>query len=330
MNYEFKSFHCELLKNKILYNFTIKLFYLLLKKLKKLKIPNISKYIQLSLLDKKYTKEYVIKTNGLNCYKNNICSSILKINDIRKFYIFIKKNNITIMQITGAIYSLSSMEIIYRRAIRDDKQLSKDLVNIYNDLFGANINNFSDIEKIAKKSEGYWFIPLIYIYGREKRTNIVTAGLNYDKVYIREALGYSRKITKKDFNIYKMNDNDCFKYYFNGNNIVMGDSYFKIIKNGIFENLMKKYKKEIVSGFSGSSIMIYFFIFNTLKLLKKTVKNESLILFMIILDFYPIHHSIAEILVTYTRETINLKNYNLTDNELSYLKKYNKFISSNK
>lgn len=48
---------------------------------------------------------------------------------------------------------------------------------------------------------------------------------------------------------------------------------------------------------------------------------------MIILDFYPIHHSISEILVTYSRESKYLKNYYLYEDEIKYLNKYIKSLT---
>jgi hypothetical protein len=217
---------------------------------------------------------------------------------------------------------MSSSEIIYRTAISNDNLLSKEVILIYNELFGEKINNFNEIKKMANKSNGDWLIPLLCIYGREQRTNIVTAGLNYDKIYVREALGYSRNLEKNDLDIYTIQNNNCFKNKIKSNKILLGDSYFKIIKNGVFENIMKKNKKEIISGFSGSSVMVYYFIFNLLKVLSKNKKNEILLLLMIILDFYPIHHSISEILVIYTRESKYLKKYYLNEDEMNYLKIY--------
>jgi hypothetical protein len=327
MNHKHNWVQCELLKNSVLSNFIIKLFYLILEKLKSLKIPNIKNYLNINLLNNKYTKEKIIQTNGINCKISNVCEGLIEINIYEKFYNFIKENNITIMQITGIIYNMSSSEIIYRVAIKNDTSLSKEIISIYSELFGDKITSFNEIEKIAKKSEGDWFIPLIYIYGKKERTNIVNAGLNYDKIYVREALGYSRPMETKDFKIYKLKNSDCFKSNFDNNKIVLGDSYFKIVKNGVFENIMKKNKKEMISGFSGSCVMLYNFIFNILKILPKNKKNESLILLMIILDFYPFHHSISEILVTYSRESQYLKKYYLNENEMKYLNNYLKYIN---
>jgi hypothetical protein len=316
---------CELLKNTILHNFIIKLFYSILIKLKLLKIPNIVHYFNVHLLDKKYTKEKIIQTNGLQC-NTDICQQLLDIDNYKDFRTYIQQHNINVMQITGIIYTISSSEIIYKIAIRNDSALSHELTTIYSDLFGEKVKDFDEIEKISEKSEGNWLIPLLFIYGKEKRTNIVNAGLNYDKVYVREALGYSRPMTKKDFNIHTIKKNDCFKSMFDSKKIVLGDSYFKVVQNGVFENVMKKNNKELISGFSGSCVMLYNLIFNILKLLPRTKQNELLLLFMIILDFYPIHHSISEILITYSRDSKHLKKYYLHENEIKYLKNYLSFI----
>jgi len=225
---------------------------------------------------------------------------------------------------------MSSSELIIRTAMKHDEKLSNEILFIYNELFGDTLKTFGELEKIANKSEGDWLLPLLFIYGKETRTNIVSAGLNYDKVYIREALGYSRPIIKKDFNIYNIKKEDCFSSMFDKKKVVLGDSYFKIVKNGVFENTMKSHNKEIISGYSGSAVMVYNFIFNILKIFKKSVHNELLLLLMVILDFYPIHHSISEILVTYSRESKYLKKYYLDEDEIKYLNKYIKLLTSNK
>jgi len=74
---KYKSLHCDLLKNKLLFDFVLKLFYLILKKLISLNIPNITSYLNIHLLDHKFTKEKIIKTNGLNCKRTNLCESLL-------------------------------------------------------------------------------------------------------------------------------------------------------------------------------------------------------------------------------------------------------------
>ena len=327
MKYEHKKFHCKLLESDKLYFFAAKILFQVLNKVRALHLKNIESYFEISYLDKKYTRKKVVNQNGFDC-KTSICDLLIRQTNFLKFYKILKDNDVKLMQITGTIYSFSSSEPLYKMAIKRDKKLSKQMVEIYNDLFGDNITKFEDLEKIATKSEGNWFIPLLYIYGQKYRTNIVTAGLNYDKVYIREALGYSRPITKKDIIINDITNTKCLKNQFTERNIVRGDSYFKIVKNGVFKNVMDKHKREIISGYSGSCVLIYNLIFNLLKILPKTQKNEALTLFMVLADFYPIYHSISEILVTYTRDAKHLKHYNLNQNELVYLKRLLKFISA--
>jgi len=325
MKYKHNNLHCKILKNKYLYHFASKILYKIIQKARSLHLSNIASYLNIQYLNKKYTRKKVINQNGFDC-KTNICDALVKQTTFNKFYKILKKNNIKFTQITGAIYSFSSSESLYRKAIKHDKKLLKEFLEIYNNLFGDNIKNYSNLEKLADESNGNWFIPLLFIYGQKYRTNIVTASLNYDKVYLREALGYSRPITKKDIIIENISNVKCLKNQFTSGKVVRGDSYFKIIDNGIFKNVMDKHNREIISGYSGSCVLIYNLIFNLLKILPKTPKNESLVLFMILADFYPLHHSISEILVTYTRDTKQLKNYSLNQDELVYLKNLLKYL----
>ena len=326
MKYEHGKLHCEILKNQYIYKFSSKILYKIIQKSHSLNLLNITSYFNIKYLDKKYTRKKVINQNGFDC-DTNICQKLVKQKTFNNFYKILKNNNIKLTQITGAIYSFSSSDPLYRKAIKNDKKISKKFLDIYNDLFGDNIKNYSKLEKLAEESKGDWFIPLLFLYGQKYRTNIVTASLNYDKVYVREALGYSRPITKKDIIIENLSDQKCLKNEFTSENVVRGDSYFKIVENGIFKNVMNKHNREIISGYSGSCVLIYNLIFNLLKILPKTEKNESLVLFMILADFYPLYHSISEILVTYTRDTKYLENYNLNQNELVYLKKPLKYLS---
>jgi hypothetical protein len=147
---------------------------------------------------------------------------------------------------TGIIYRCSSDELLYRNAVKTDVYLTSILISTFNDLFGVYLKNVNDIFDIVESSKGDWFIPLILIYGKKIRKNIVSAGLNYDKIYVREALGYSRPIIKKDIKTYNIR-NSCINGQLTKNNVVMGDSFFKIVDNGVFENVMKKFNKEASS-----------------------------------------------------------------------------------
>jgi hypothetical protein len=94
----------------------------------------------------------------------------------------------------------------------------------------------------------------------------------------------------------------------------------KPIYNGIWWNIMKKNNKQIFAGPSSSSILCYELLFNISNILDKTFVNKVKLLCLIIADYYPIHHSISEILQLYT-EDAKLPKYNLSMNDCNYLKK---------
>lgn len=321
------NFLLTLFSHDLIYIFAAKTLFKLITQAKKLKIKNIFEYITKEFVDKKYTKKKVLSKNGFECDQDKICKKLILENNFIDFLKILKTNNIKITQITGAIYKFSWEPIMFASMIKQDKKLKNQIKIIYSQLFGVNVKSYGEIENIAKKSHGNWFIPWLFTYGQERRSNIVRASLNYDKVYVREALGYSRDLKKDDFKFINIKDNVDLKNEFNCNYIIDGSSYFKIVKNGVFENIMKKYKKETISGFSGSCVMIYQCIFNLYKIFNKSMKNKLLVLLMIIVDFYPFYHSISEILVTYTREANFNPVYTLDMDEIIYIKnmckKYN-------
>ena len=317
------KYTCKLLNSKIIYKFAAKLLYKLILTAKLLKIDNIETYINIEYYDK---KNKIVTKLGVECNKNNnnnnnICKQLVSCKNFNEFYDLLIVNNITILQITGSFYKFSWEPIMITAKFDSDKKLQKQLENIFSNLYGIHIK-YSEIKELSNKSNGDWFIPWLYTYGRKNRKNIVRASLNYDKVYIREALGYSRPITKKDYVIKTLTKKkSCIKKHFpyNINKIVSGSSFFKIIKNGTFNNIMKQYNKNIISGYSGSCIMIYQMVFEIYKIYTTTKYNKILLLLSILADFNPHYHSFPEVLVTYTREANFTKPYTLDMDEIKYL-----------
>jgi len=66
----------------------------------------------------------------------------------------------------------------------------------------------------------------------------------------------------------------------------------------LFYEKMKNCEKQMISGPSSSVISAYKFIFNITKILPKTEDNIKRLILSLIYDYYDIHHSIPEILLT--------------------------------
>jgi hypothetical protein len=71
-----------------------------------------------------------------------------------------------------------------------------------------------------------------------------------------------------------------------------------------------------LQGFPGSTVIMYNFIFNITKLFPKNNKNKTLLLCLILADYYDLHHSIfGEILAVYSSDA-NFNDYKLSMNDL--------------
>jgi hypothetical protein len=317
-----KGIPCQLFENKDLNSFASETLFRMIKKAKHLGIRDLHTFLSEEFLQKKFSKQSVFTKLGFNC-DEKICKDLIQESNLAKFQEILESNSISLLQITGSFYNFSWRADLFTKAIESDSVLKKEFLDIFYSLFGVKNLSFKSIVKLGKRSHGNWFIPWVFTYGKRERKNIVRAGMNYDTVYVREALGYSRPMKKSDVRIKTIKKSNCsFKQFPKGTTrkIATGDSYFKVVKNGIFENLMKQNRRKIISGFSGSCIMIYQIVFDILKLYPKTMENKIKLLLCIIADFVPTYHSLPEILMPYSREAEFPVLYDLDMNEDTYLK----------
>lgn len=82
--------------------------------------------------------------------------------------------------------------------------------------------------------------------------------------------------------------------------VVLANSYYNI-SDTFFSNVLDMYNRPKMAGPSGSIIVTYDIIFHLLKM-KPSKKNKLLLLCCAIADYVPYHHSISEILMSYTKE----------------------------
>lgn len=88
--------------------------------------------------------------------------------------------------------------------------------------------------------------------------------------------------------------------------MVNGDEWYEVVPNGLFENIMKKYKRTCKAGPSGSTLMLMNMVFGLFgNFIKPTPVNQKMLLLCIISDFVPVYHSLTEVLMIYSREYQN-------------------------
>jgi hypothetical protein len=339
---------CFLKNNSLLYEFANEILYKLIKLAKKAKftkteIIDILKVIRFNPIIGKTKKQkynripqpkFTLKTNpitknGYNC-NLNICNKLLNIDTLKQFIAFNKYNKITLLQITSAFYKFQISNKLITYCISKNSKLKLHILNKFKKYFHTEDNiTYNDIEKLINKSEGHWFRPWFYFFVDSNIPNLFHRNLNEDKDYIRQwkmHLDNASDVLTRELKgnecleeQYNVNDNVNHNDNNNINSVVTGNTYMKPTYNGIWWNIMKQYNKQILAGPSISSVLCYELLFNISKIVDKTFENKVKLLCLIIADYYPIHHSISEILQLYT-EDAKFPKYNLSLNDCNYLK----------
>jgi len=327
------QFICKLRQNKKLYYYANKILfnYIQCALNNGLSKKNIIDIISIELLTNKsnksnkskkysrikiptYTKKTpLITKNGYNCTKYD-CSVIFNFKTAKELTEYNLQHNISILQITSSYYKFQINNIFFTAIYKKDPILNKQIVDTFNHYFFTTYT-FDEIDAIVKKSEGHWFYTWLLMFLSPTK-NLMHRNSNEDKDYIRK---WVYDIQMSDIVQSPQKKLTCVEnMYEDKYNIMTGDSYMKPVKNGVFWNVMKNHKKEIIAGLSSSTVLCYNSIFNVTRILKKTNKNKVIVLCLILLDYYQLHHSISEILGFYSIEA-GFNDYKLDNNDLDYV-----------
>lgn len=84
--------------------------------------------------------------------------------------------------------------------------------------------------------------------------------------------------------------------------IVHGNSWYYVPNGSIMRKIMKLYGRRVKAGISGSTLMWMNLCFHILGI-EQTRENLELLLLCIICDFVPKYHSLAEIILVYSKES---------------------------
>jgi hypothetical protein len=285
----------------------------------------ISKALQVNMsfadIESYLKSDIDVTGRNITVKKSGIDIHLDKIHNFRQFFNFLQLAHVKFFQIMGALYKFTYDTKFITLIVRADVTLQQLILEKFRVYFAAPSSfTFEDLEDLIEKSKGEWFIPWLITYTTSSKQNLVRHNLNYDSDYVREwvrgghGLQYvnacSNDLLKSDVSLCSTYDNV---------EMLKGNSYYKPVKDGIFENLMKKYGKEVIAGPSGSSIMTFQLVFNILKILTSE-KDKIMLLLCLVGDYYPIHHSIPEILMLYPEEA-SLPKYDLSMDPVEYIQK---------
>jgi hypothetical protein len=212
------------------------------------------------------------------------------LNDPKKFH-----------KIIGSIYSFTERrnEVNQRFVvcmIEKDKKLKRMILKRIVDLFCLPPKfTWEELKKSVNnhpKNMDLFYSALIDMTSCPKST----IRRNLSKSYIRSSSTQTYVIPKNDIS------NQCHKSVTRNSRakVVLASSYYDV-NDTFFENVLKKYKRNVLAGPSGSILVTSDFIFKVLGM-PNTEKNRMLLLGAAIADYIPFHHTLTEILISYSKE----------------------------
>lgn len=312
--------------NVLIYNFAAKVLYKIINLSITLKMDiNIKEYINYNKSDSE--DRIILNKSGIPNLEG-----LLEAKTLEEFVDVLKTNGITFLQIMGSIYRFTYDNQFISMIVKNDPSLSEIILEKFKHYFAAPPSfTYTDLEELVKQSSGFWFIPWLITYTTTNNHNMVRHNLNSDADYVREWLknpvpkyydACSDEFLVKDVK-------ECTNSDGKRVDILMGSSYYKLPENGVYLNLMAKYKRNVIAGPSGSTVLTYQLLFNILKICTGN-EDKVMLLLCLIGDYYPIHHSFEEILIVYPDEA-GLEAYDLSTEPLSYIKNLvDKYLSSKK
>lgn len=329
VNTDFRSNHVKteedkyiytLLQNEQLYNFACKLLFLTINHCK---IIGLSKIFIINILLSSKFKGIIIKLG----YNLEDSSRLYNIQSLKEFIIWNKERNITFLQIMSAFYKFQRDNEFVKKCIEHDKVLMKNFMDTVCKYFKLprSITYLELKDTIIEKSYGQWFYLWVITFLQSSKVNLMHRHADIDSDYIRIWASDIEFGNKSNISKYALHTVTRKNIKFNQlkayleKKLVLGKTYMRPRLNGVWFNLMNKYKKEVIAGPSSSAILGYQIIFDISKILPKTEKNKVLLLLCMIADYSIYYHSMSEVLQTYVSEA-ELPPYNLEINDLKYLK----------
>jgi hypothetical protein len=309
-----------LLHTTELYDFACKILFLIIKHCKAIGLSKSSTLYTLS----SYTTDKIIIKLG---YTEEDATTIFSIISLKKFIEWNKERNITFLQLMSAFYKFQTNNEFVKKCIEYDTVLMKKFMNTVCMFFKLPLSiSYSELKhQIIEKSYGQWFYLWVITFLQNSKINLMHHLADTDSDYVRKwekSLDVGKKTNTSKYKVYTLTKQNV-KYNqleeYPEKTIVLGKTFMRPRLNGIWFNLMRKYKKEVIAGPSSSAILGYQILFDISKIIPKTEKNKVLVLFCMITDYSQYYHSMSEVLQTYVSEA-ELPPYTIDMNDLQYLK----------
>jgi hypothetical protein len=310
---------CGLLNNKRLYVFVCTVLFKLIQHAKKVGLsdPDIVSVI------KSYKVGAVILKLG---YTVTEATELISVADVGAFIQWNMEHSIPFMQVMGASYKFQTSNEFVKLCIDADAELQATFMGTVQTYFKISAAlPYQELQtEIINKSYGFWFYLWVVTFLMSDTKNMMHRNVISDPDYIRmwdKSIEFGSGDDVSKYKTVTLTAADC-KYdqlrNFEEKSLVIGSTFMVPRQNGIWFNLMRHYKKEVIAGPSSSSVLSYQIIFDITKIMAPTAENKILLLLCILCHYSMYYHSISEVLQSYTVDA-QLPTYTLDMNDIEYI-----------
>ena len=315
------AFVCGLLENKRLYAFACTVLFRLIHHAKRVGMsdPDIVSVI------KSYKVGPVILKLG---YTMTDAVELISVADLAPFIQWNMTHNIPFMQVMGASYKFQTNNEFVKLCIDSDAELQGAFMGAVQTYFKIPVAlPYQELQtEIINKSYGFWFYLWVVTFLMSDTKNLMHRNSISDPDYIRlwdKSVEFGSGLDVSKYKTVTLTAGDC-KYdqlrNFEEKSLVVGSTFMVPRQNGIWFNLMRHYKKEVIAGPSSSSVLSYQIIFDITKIMPPTAENKILLLLCILCHYSVYYHSISEVLQSYTVDA-GLVPYTLDMNDMEYIQR---------
>jgi hypothetical protein len=318
------AFICRLLDSDKLYSYACTLLFKSIQKAKAVGLSNqhIQHIMEQQIVKTKFST--ILDKPGLDC-STDTCSKLLKLDTYEAFRTVCTEANLTFTTLMGAFYKFDADNLFTLRCLEHDPALKAQFLKTCQTYFSLPSSvSFNQLKRIVGHTKGKWFYLFVMAYMNRKTDNLIRHHLQNEEDYIRQRTGVrlNKTVKRSNLNLIPVKRSFSCKRselkQYTVKNIVRGSTFYKVTNDGIWSRLMKRFKKEVLSGPSGSSVITYQIVFQIAKLFPETELNKTMLLLCLLADYYHFHHSISEILQEYSAEA-GFPDYRLNQNDLHYV-----------
>lgn len=320
-----KALSCYLANNEKVKKFAFKIFYFMLSYWKKFYPRKWKTIISHELLEQ-IGDNKIIEKIGFTSEERNQVFKFITSDNKKEFTEYLQDK---FFKVTSVLNNLSKPDFVFYH-VNVNKKLQNKFITNLDTLFLIKDFTWNDFVKIYDSSpkthrKSYnFFIFNIIIYGSndEQNMSLYKKNLIYFD-FIKKSLPVDKKnnvnILKKIKLCNKSSISDPnYKEY----SIYDARNFYEIDKQMPYAKIMDKFDEPYLSGPSGSTSILYISLFNFYDF-NETKENKIMLLCVIIADYIPLWHTLAEILLSANIELhhYGVTNYQLKENPVIYVDK---------